>query len=122
MNYYLQDENGKITQFSKIKFNENCLETEEEIITVSGGLNGDISMLKSDYDVHIETQEYQDKVEQNQKELLKSTLQAQIDEIDKKSIRALREPSVKDEETGQTWAEYYAALAAPIRAALAELL
>ena len=111
-----------ITQFSKIKFNENCLETEEEIITVSGGLNGDISMLKSDYDVHIETQEYQDKVEQNQKELLKSTLQAQIDEIDKKSIRALREPSVKDEETGQTWAEYYAALAAPIRAALAELL
>ncbi len=37
----------------------------------------------------------------------KASLQAQIDELDMKRIRAGFEPSVKDEETGQTWLEYY---------------
>jgi len=37
----------------------------------------------------------------------KQFLQAQIDELDKKRIRAGFEPTLKDETSGQTWLEYY---------------
>lgn len=51
----------------------------------------------------------------------KANLQAQIDELDKKSIRALREPSVKDESTGQTWLEFYNAQIQDLREQLASI-
>jgi len=38
---------------------------------------------------------------------LKANLQTQIDEFDKKRIRAIAEPALKDEESGQTWLEFY---------------
>lgn len=40
-----------------------------------------------------------------QNAIKKKEIQAQLDELDKKRIRALAEPSLKDEET--TWLEYY---------------
>lgn len=51
----------------------------------------------------------------------RASLQAQIDELDRKSIRALREPSIKDESTGQTWLEFYNAQIQDLRAQLAVL-
>lgn len=41
----------------------------------------------------------------DQSALKKFNLQSQIDELDKKRIRAIAEPSLKDEST--TWLEYY---------------
>lgn len=40
-----------------------------------------------------------------QNAIKKKEIQTQLDELDKKRIRALAEPSLKDEET--TWLEYY---------------
>lgn len=51
----------------------------------------------------------------------KTQLEVQLEELDKKSIRAMREPSVKDESTGQTWLEFYNAQILDLRAQLTAL-
>lgn len=53
------------------------------------------------------TEEYKKKTVQLKISAEKLNLQLQIYEIDKKRIRAICEPSAKDETTGQTWLEYY---------------
>ena len=42
---------------------------------------------------------------QNQEQI--NNLKQQIEELDKKRIRAICEPSIKDTTTGETWLEYY---------------
>jgi hypothetical protein len=54
-----------------------------------------------------EADEYKDKIAQEQKEIQKAELQSQIDELDKKRIRAVCEMEIKDEASGQTWLEFY---------------
>lgn len=54
-----------------------------------------------------DTDDYKIKYKAYQNELKKNELQSQIDELDKKRVRAICEPSVKDKKTGQTWLEYY---------------
>lgn len=51
-NYYIK-ENGVITQSANWKFDENCLETEEDIVRYNGQL-----MLASDYAALQQTPEY----------------------------------------------------------------
>lgn len=53
------------------------------------------------------------------KELKKANLQSQIDELDKKRIRAIAEPSLKDENT--TWLEYYNTQIIELRAQIINL-
>lgn len=48
-------------------------------------------------------------------------LQSQIDELDKKRIRAGFEPTVKNEATGQTWLEYYTEQIQDLRNQIANL-
>lgn len=82
-------------------------------ITYLDILNDDYTALTQD-----EINEYEvQKTNENQK----SSLQSQLEELDKKCIRALREPSVKDESTGQTWLEFYNAQIQDLRAQLAAL-
>lgn len=57
----------------------------------------------------------------NQKLSIKKNLQSQVEELDKKRIRAGFEPSVKDESTGQTWLEYYTRQIREIRTKISEL-
>lgn len=54
-----------------------------------------------------------------QNELKKQELQEQLNELDKKRIRALAEPSLMDNET--TWLEYYNKQVSSIRSKLAKL-
>ncbi len=54
-----------------------------------------------------QTDEYKAKIKATEKAEQVRDLQFQISEIDRKRIRAMCEPSVKDETTGQTWLEYY---------------
>ena len=68
-------------------------------ITYLDILNDDYTALTND-----EIQEYET---QKQNVIKKTQLQAQIDELDIKRIRAGFEPSVKDETTGETYLEYY---------------
>lgn len=44
-----------------------------------------------------------------------------IDELDKKRVRAICEPSIKDETTGQTWLEYYNSQVQELRNQINEL-
>ena len=54
-----------------------------------------------------QTDEYIAKVSAAEKTEKINDLQFQISELDRKRIRAMCEPSIKDETTGQTWLEYY---------------
>lgn len=57
-----------------------------------------------------------------QQKVAKATyLNAQIDAIDKKRIRAVCEPSVKDESSGQTWLDFYNEQIKELRAQIAAL-
>lgn len=53
------------------------------------------------------TDNYISKALSRQNTQKKEKLLAQINALDLKSIRAMREASIKDEATGQTWLEYY---------------
>lgn len=53
------------------------------------------------------TDDYKAKIAAAEKAERINNLQIQIIELDKKRIRAICEPSVKDTSTGQTWLEYY---------------
>ncbi len=53
------------------------------------------------------TQEYKEKQEEKRKREVLVQLQEKITELDNKRIRALAEPSIKDETTGETWLDYY---------------
>ena len=67
------------------------------------------------------TGSYKSKVSAAEKEVKKTSLQSQIDELDKKRIRAMCEPSIKDEATGQTWLEYYNLQVQELRTQINEL-
>ena len=68
-----------------------------------------------------ETAEYKVKVSATEAEEKNQDLQFQICEIDRKRIRAICEPSVKDKATGQTWLEYYNLQIKDLRNQIAEL-
>lgn len=57
----------------------------------------------------------------DQKAATKASLQSQLDELDKKRIRAGFEPSVKDEAIGQTWLQYYTSQIRDLREQLSQL-
>lgn len=67
------------------------------------------------------TDEYKAKVSMQEKATRKSKLQSEIDELDLKSIRALREGGLKDTASGETWAEYYTSQIQAMRAEMANL-
>lgn len=116
-NYYLL-ENGIVTQSADFKFSEDCLETQEEI--VRDELSGQL-YLQNDYNILTETEDYKAEVSAKENVANKTQLQSQIEELDKKRIRAIAEPSVKDESTGQTWLEFYNSQIADLRAQIAQL-
>ena len=51
----------------------------------------------------------------------KSEIERQLLELDSKRIRAICEPSVKDETTGETWLDYYNNQVLVLREELANL-
>lgn len=59
--------------------------------------------------------------EEAQKFITKKLIQGQIDKLDKQRIRAMAEPSIKDEETNQTWLEYYTQQIINLRTQIAEI-
>ena len=57
---------------------------------------------------YLETEEeFQERKINEELQLEADSIKATIQDLDFKRIRALCEPSIKDEETGQTWLEYY---------------
>lgn len=68
-----------------------------------------------------DTDAYKAKIAEQEKVLQLANLQAQIDELDQKRIRAGFEPSVKDESTGQTWLDYYTLQIVNLREQISQL-
>ncbi len=67
------------------------------------------------------TDEYKAKAAEQEKAKKIVEITAQIEEMDKKRIRAIAEPSLKDKSTGQTWLEFYTKQILALRAEMAEL-
>ena len=59
------------------------------------------------YSDYILTQEYKDGLVQQEIEAKRNEIIFEIDTLDRKRIRAVCEPSVKDASTGETWLDYY---------------
>lgn len=58
---------------------------------------------------------------QVEKDRQRVTLQMQIDILDKKRIRAIAEPQIMDEVSGQTWLDYYTQQIVDLRQQIASL-
>lgn len=67
------------------------------------------------------SEKYEEFLALKEKEKLQNELLLQIDEIDKKRIRAICEPEIKNTSTGQTWLEYYNLQIQDLRNQIAEL-
>lgn len=62
--------------------------------------NGELTDISS-------TAAYIAKIAKRENEEKQVKLFAEIEDLDKKRIRAIAEPEIKDSSTGQTWLEYY---------------
>ena len=83
------------------KYEINYIEDEENI---------------SESIIYLETEEeYQNRKNNEIIQLDIELLNSQINELDLKRIRAVCEPSIKDETTGETWLEYYNAQVLDLR-------
>jgi len=68
-----------------------------------------------------QTEDYKSKIATAEKNEKINNLQLQISEFDRKRIRAICEPGVKDTSTSQTWLEYYNLQIQELRNQIAEL-
>ena len=69
----------------------------------------------------LDTEEYRTKLQTTQKEERIYEIKIELDELDKKRIRAICEPALKDGEAGETWLEYYNKQISDLRKELSEL-
>ena len=67
------------------------------------------------------TDDYKVKKQAQENAIKKADLQSQIDDIDKKRVRAICEPAIKDSTIGQTWLDYYNQQTKDLRAQIASL-
>lgn len=67
------------------------------------------------------TEAYRSKAVAEEKAAQALDLTAQIKALDEKRIRAIAEPSIKDETTGATWLEYYTARIVELRTQIVAL-
>ena len=91
--------------------NMEIIETEECIYALENNevlLNGEITVSET----KVLEQQRQDEI---------SEIMHTLDSLDKKRIRAICEPEVKDTETGETWLEYYNSQIQGLRDRLQEL-
>lgn len=68
-----------------------------------------------------DTEEYAQYLKRKEIELRKSEIEQKLLELDSKRIRAICEPSIKDETTGETWLDYYNSEVERLRTELKEL-
>ncbi|MBR6126977.1 hypothetical protein IKQ21_04755, partial [bacterium] len=67
------------------------------------------------------TEEYRQYLHEKEIAERKSQIESELLELDSKRIRAICEPSIKDESTGETWLDYYNNQVAVLREELKNL-
>lgn len=107
MAYYIFIENGKINgagQCKQLTVGFENFEVNEQIY--DDYLSNPDKYIWADSKI-IENPDYEKIIEQKALEERKNQILKQLDELDKKRIRAVCENEIKDEETKQTWLEFY---------------
>lgn len=69
----------------------------------------------------IKNPNYENEIKQKEKENLIKKFEKELEELDKKRIRAICEPSIKNEETQETWLDFYNSQVVEIRNKIIEL-
>lgn len=98
--------NGDYWEITPDYRNADIINTEtHEIVEINeiGALENEY-MLYSEY---MNTEEYAQYMSELERQEAYDEILCQLYELDKKRIRAVCEPSVKDEASGETWLEYY---------------
>lgn len=67
------------------------------------------------------TKEYKNFLKEKEVAIRKSEIERELLELDSKRIRAICEPSIKDESTGETWLDYYNQKVTTLREELSNL-
>ena len=98
--------NNKVFSIFTIEFNNN-----KEMFKVKNGQLVDIS----------KTKEYQNILAAKLKQKRKEEINNLLIELDRKRVRAICEPEIKDQESGQTWLEFYTEQVQTLRVELATL-
>ena len=73
------------------------------------------------YSEYVRTEEYKNYLRRQEALNNRETLLAEMRDLDKKRIRAICEPSVKDASTGETWLDYYNSEMVDLRQRLLEV-
>ncbi len=90
--YKFSDECLEFPELSQSEFNE-----KKDMFKVENGQLVDIS----------KTKEYQNILSAKLKQKRKEEINNLLIVLDRKRVRAICEPSIKDDEVGQTWLEFY---------------
>ncbi|MEI8129427.1 MAG: hypothetical protein WCG95_07405 [bacterium] len=99
---------GKLIDCADYKYASDCLETNITTRDYYCENQEKFSINENNELIDIfGTVEYLEIQALKKKKILKKDLLSQIDELDKKRIRAICEPEVKNATTGQTWLEFY---------------
>lgn len=69
----------------------------------------------------IKNPNFENEIEQKEKENVLKALERELEELDKKRIRAICEPSIKNEETQETWLDFYNSQVVEVRNKIIEL-
>ena len=102
---------NELKEYSDVKENLNHPEIAKNLEGVSSKQfveNKDKYEVKKGRIVDIsETYDYKKKTTAREDLFAQAKLQSLIEELDKKRVRAICEPEIKDEKTGQTWLKFY---------------
>lgn len=104
---YYRIKDGKIYDYADYKYAEDCLETT---ITTKAELDSNKENFEIQNKALVDisnTETYLAAKTEKENAARKFEIQTQIDELDKKRIRAIAEPALKDPQNDQTWLEYY---------------
>ena len=118
--FYINIENGKINGGSELANSRFWTDDYFQIEVTEDEYNAIISeQEKFLYDTEtnsiIENPDYEAAKAEETNNIRVKEIKQELKLIDEQRIRAMAEPSVKDEETGETWLEYYNSQAAKLR-------
>lgn len=114
--YYIFVENGKINGCGEAEIISPQIKSIEVSKEIFNNFTKDSTLyVYSNGEIIFNKNHEQDKQKQlNQKRLLE--IQEELQELDKKRVRAVCEDEIKDTTTGETWVEYYNKQAQTLRA------
>lgn len=81
-----------------------------------------LSMISGAYYEPKDNADWRAEKAEREKQRAISDIQMQIDVIDKKRVRALCEPQLKDSESGETWLDFYTGQVIVLRDKITEIL